>query len=143
MFGTELCTEIIYFGKCFIKCIIVRSALIPLVLFYFSPIDMIGWTILGSLSLVLITGFSPEATTVIILITNFMAIFQHANIKTPQWIGYVIQRPESHSIHHGRGIHAYNYSGTSNLRPSIRHIQKSKRLCKSNRFFMMVLQVIY
>jgi sterol desaturase/sphingolipid hydroxylase (fatty acid hydroxylase superfamily) len=40
-----------------------------------------------------------------------MAIFQHANIKTPRWIGYLIQRPESHSIHHGRGIHAYNYSG--------------------------------
>jgi sterol desaturase/sphingolipid hydroxylase (fatty acid hydroxylase superfamily) len=79
--------------------------------FYFSPIDMIGWTILGSFSLVLITGFSPEATTLIILVTNFMAIFQHANIKTPRWIGYLIQRPESHSIHHGRGIHAYNYSG--------------------------------
>ena len=79
--------------------------------FYFSPVDMIGWTILGSFTLVFVTGFSPEATTVIILITNFMAIFQHANIKTPQWIGYVIQRPESHSIHHGRGIHAFNYCG--------------------------------
>jgi len=39
-----------------------------------------------------------------------MSFFQHANIKTPQWMGYVIQRPESHTIHHGRGVHANNYS---------------------------------
>ncbi len=79
--------------------------------FYFSPSDMIGWVALGSLCLVLITGFTPEATTAIILITNFLSIFQHANIKTPRWIGYFIQRPESHNVHHARGIHAFNYSG--------------------------------
>lgn len=39
-----------------------------------------------------------------------MAFFQHANIKTLQWVGYIVQRPESHPIHHGRGIHKYNYS---------------------------------
>ena len=37
-------------------------------------------------------------------------MFQHANIKTPYWLGYLIQRPESHAVHHGRGIHRYNYS---------------------------------
>ncbi|RNC87201.1 MAG: fatty acid hydroxylase family protein [Winogradskyella sp.] len=79
--------------------------------FYFSPVDMIGWTALSSLCLVLVAGFTPEATVFIILVTNFMSIFQHANVKTPQWIGYLIQRPESHNIHHGRGIHAYNYCG--------------------------------
>lgn len=26
-----------------------------------------------------------------------------------RWLGYVIQRPEAHAVHHGRGIHAYNY----------------------------------
>ena len=31
------------------------------------------------------------------------------NIRTPQWLGYVIQRPEAHGLHHARGIHAYNY----------------------------------
>ena len=79
--------------------------------FYFSPIDMVGWTALGSFCLVFIAGFSPEAPTFIVLITNFLSIFQHANVKTPQWIGYIVQRPESHSVHHGRGTHAYNYSG--------------------------------
>jgi len=39
----------------------------------------------------------------------FYAMFQHLNIRTPRWLGYLIQRPEAHSVHHGRGIHAYNY----------------------------------
>jgi len=37
-------------------------------------------------------------------------MFQHANIRTPRWLGYIIQRPESHSLHHGRGVHRYNYA---------------------------------
>ncbi len=45
-----------------------------------------------------------------LLATNFFSIFQHANIKTPPWIGYIIQRPESHAVHHAKGIHAFNYS---------------------------------
>jgi sterol desaturase/sphingolipid hydroxylase (fatty acid hydroxylase superfamily) len=45
-----------------------------------------------------------------LLTTNFLGMFQHANIKTPHWLGYIIQRPESHTIHHAQGIHRYNYS---------------------------------
>ena len=78
--------------------------------FYFSPFDMIGFTFIGSFCFSLIAGFEPAAITLILLITNFMGIFQHANIKTPVWMGYFIQRPESHNIHHGKGIHRYNYS---------------------------------
>lgn len=78
--------------------------------FWFSPLDMIGWTALGSLCLVFIVGVNPQAATIILLTTVFMGIFQHANIRTPRWLGYFIQRPESHSVHHGKGVHAYNYS---------------------------------
>ena len=78
--------------------------------FYFSPLDMIGWTVLGSLCFALIVGLSPQAITVVLLATNFLGLFQHANIRTPQWLGYIIQRPESHTVHHEKGVHAYNYS---------------------------------
>ncbi|QGY43072.1 fatty acid hydroxylase [Maribellus comscasis] len=78
--------------------------------FFFSPMDMIGFTLLGSICFALLIGITPQAITVVLLVTNFFSIFQHANIKTPQWLGYIIQRPESHSIHHGKGIHKYNYS---------------------------------
>lgn len=78
--------------------------------FYFSPMDMIGFTLLGSLCFALLMGLSPSAITVVILSLNFLSIFQHANIKTPIWLGYFIQRPEQHAIHHQRGVHQYNYA---------------------------------
>ena len=78
--------------------------------FYFSPLDIIGFTLIGSLSASLIIGISPEATTLFLFVSLFIGIFQHLNIKTPQWLGYIIQRPESHSMHHAKGIHASNYS---------------------------------
>jgi sterol desaturase/sphingolipid hydroxylase (fatty acid hydroxylase superfamily) len=78
--------------------------------FYFSPFDMIGWTVLGSLCLTLIIGVDPQAATIVLLATTFMGIFQHANIRTRRWLWYFVQRPESHTVHHGKGIHAYNYS---------------------------------
>jgi sterol desaturase/sphingolipid hydroxylase (fatty acid hydroxylase superfamily) len=78
--------------------------------FYFSPLDMAGFTLLGSLSLSLIVGLSPQAVTVFLFATMFLGIFQHTNIKTSQWLGYFVQRPESHTIHHGKGLHKYNYS---------------------------------
>ena len=78
--------------------------------FYFSILDMIGWTFLGSICFALLMGFSPQAITVMLLVTTFFNIFQHSNIKTPRWLGYIVQRPESHTVHHAKGIHKYNYS---------------------------------
>ena len=78
--------------------------------FFFSPMDMIGLTVLGTICFSLILGLHPAAVTIMLLVTNFLAIFQHANIKTPQWLGYIIQRPESHTLHHAKGIHGFNYS---------------------------------
>lgn len=46
----------------------------------------------------------------VMLITTFLSVFQHSNIRTPHWLGYIVQRPESHSQHHARGVHAKNYS---------------------------------
>lgn len=78
--------------------------------FFFSPLDMIGWTTLGSVCFSLIAGLTPQAITLMLLTTMFLGIFQHANIKTPQWLGYIIQRPESHTFHHAKGEHRMNYS---------------------------------
>jgi sterol desaturase/sphingolipid hydroxylase (fatty acid hydroxylase superfamily) len=77
---------------------------------YFHPFDMIGWAMVGSLTLVLGFGVSAEAAIVINVIATFYGLFQHANVRTPHWLGYIIQRPESHSCHHERGVHARNYS---------------------------------
>lgn len=118
--------------------------------FYFSPLDMIGFTLLGSLSLTVFVGISPQAITWYLYITMFLTIFPHTNINTPRWLGYIIQRPESHSVHHQKGVHAYNYSdlpifdilfGTFNnpqhfvdeigLHPGSSHQLKEILLCKN------------
>lgn len=78
--------------------------------FFFSPMDMIGFTFLTSLALVVVGGFTVQATIYAIYGATFLAVIQHANIKTPQWMGYIFQRPESHSVHHAKNIHAFNYS---------------------------------
>jgi len=53
---------------------------------------------------------TPEATVLVLYATTFLSVFQHANLRTPQWLGFIVQRPESHSAHHERGVHARNYS---------------------------------
>jgi len=77
--------------------------------YYFHPVDMVGWALLGSLCLVWIIGLSADAALIVAIVTTIPGMFQHINIRTPHWLGYVVQRPESHAIHHQRGVHAYNY----------------------------------
>lgn len=78
--------------------------------YWFHPIDMAGWALLGSLVLVGVFGISGEAGIVINLVGSFMAMFTHANINTPHWLGYFVARPEMHAVHHERGVHRYNYA---------------------------------
>jgi sterol desaturase/sphingolipid hydroxylase (fatty acid hydroxylase superfamily) len=77
--------------------------------FYFHPLDILGFTFVGSLALVLGFGIGADAAIVINLLATFCSMFQHANIATPRWLGYLVTRPESHSAHHERGVHARNY----------------------------------
>lgn len=81
--------------------------------FYFSPLDMLGFALVGSLSLVLVAGVAPEAALVINTLLTFIAFFNHSNVRTPRWLGYIIQRPENHALHHERGVHAHNYADIS------------------------------
>lgn len=77
--------------------------------FYFHPFDMVGWALVGSCALVLGIGLTAEAALVVAVAATFCALFQHSNLRTPRWLGFFITRPESHSVHHERGIHGYNY----------------------------------
>lgn len=77
--------------------------------FWFSPLDMVTWTLLPSLILTII-GVPAQAATITLLTVAFLAMFQHANIRTPRWLGYLVQRPEMHVVHHARGVHKYNYA---------------------------------
>lgn len=76
---------------------------------YFHPLDAVGFAMVSSLALVLCVGISGEAALIVNTVTTLLSVFQHANIRTPQWLGYLVQRPEGHNVHHQRDVHAFNY----------------------------------
>lgn len=76
---------------------------------YFHPLDTVAFSFVGSLGLVWFAGVTPEAALIANALVFFLATIQHANIRTPHWLGYVVGRPEMHGRHHERGVHAKNY----------------------------------
>jgi sterol desaturase/sphingolipid hydroxylase (fatty acid hydroxylase superfamily) len=78
--------------------------------YYLHPLDAFLFTTWSSLVLFGVLGLSAEAGLLAGCFLAFSAVFQHADIRTPRWLGYLVQRPESHSVHHERGVHAHNYS---------------------------------
>ena len=77
--------------------------------FYKHPLEMTVNSVIGSLLVYTLLGLSPEAGAVYTLCTALGEFFYHTNVKTPQWIGYVFQRPEMHRIHHEYEKHSRNY----------------------------------
>lgn len=77
--------------------------------FYFSPLDMAGFIGVGSVTFALVIGVTPDAAVIASIGATLLSVFQHTNIRTPRWLGYLVQRPESHFLHHERGVHGRNY----------------------------------
>lgn len=78
--------------------------------YFLSPLDVAIFTTLSSLVFFPLLGLTLESGLAASAFVAFSAAFQHANVRTPRWLGYLVQRPESHAVHHERGIHRYNYS---------------------------------
>lgn len=77
---------------------------------YFHPIDIALQTAPATLVGVFVLGVAPVTAGIIGFVSAFYGMFQHWNVRTPRWLGYLIQRPESHGLHHELGIHGRNYS---------------------------------
>jgi len=77
--------------------------------FYKHPHEMIVNSVMGSLLVYTILGLSLPAGAIYTLFTALGEFFYHTNVRTPQWVGYVFQRPEMHRIHHQYGHHKNNY----------------------------------
>lgn len=77
---------------------------------YQTPWEGLGDAVLFVVVTVFVLGLDPVASMLCAYIGAFYGMFQHFNIRTPPWLGWFIQRPEAHSLHHQRGVHAWNYS---------------------------------
>jgi sterol desaturase/sphingolipid hydroxylase (fatty acid hydroxylase superfamily) len=78
--------------------------------YYLHPVDTFLFTTWSSLVFFPLLGLDALAGAMAALFVTFNAVFQHANIRTPHWLGYLIQRPEMHGVHHAREVHQHNYS---------------------------------
>lgn len=76
----------------------------------FHPADIVQNVVFSQLVAYSVLGATPEIAAWIGYVSVLYGMFQHCNIRTPVWLGYLIQRPESHCVHHSRDVHAYNYS---------------------------------
>jgi len=77
--------------------------------FYKHPIEIAADSIIASFFIYLVFGGSALAGAWTSFFGAAGEYFYHSNIRTPQWLGWIIQRPEHHSIHHQMGVHRYNY----------------------------------
>ena len=76
----------------------------------FHPLEMLVQVALNIFITVIVLGLDPLAAALIGYLFVLYGYFQHWNVRTPQWLGYLIQRPESHCVHHRLGVHYYNFA---------------------------------
>jgi sterol desaturase/sphingolipid hydroxylase (fatty acid hydroxylase superfamily) len=74
----------------------------------FHPTEAAAYTLMGVAVNALLLGLDPVAAAIVGFLGVFNAVFQHANLRTPRALAWLIQRPEAHSIHHA--VHGWNYS---------------------------------
>ena len=75
----------------------------------FHPTEMVAQVLLQLFVTLIVLGLDPLAAALTGYVAAFYGMFQHWNVHTPRWLGYLIQRPEAHCEHHRLGVHAFNY----------------------------------
>jgi sterol desaturase/sphingolipid hydroxylase (fatty acid hydroxylase superfamily) len=74
------------------------------------PADLAMYVVIPTFLALFVLGVDPLAAAILGNLGAFNAFFQHWNVRTPQWLGYLFQRPEAHCVHHQYGVHRDNYS---------------------------------
>jgi sterol desaturase/sphingolipid hydroxylase (fatty acid hydroxylase superfamily) len=77
--------------------------------FYAHPADFLCNTLIVNLVAYPLLGLSVAGAAWAALWVGLFEIWEHVNIRTPRWLGYIIVRPEMHRIHHEREKHLNNY----------------------------------
>jgi len=78
--------------------------------FYKHPVEITINSMISATLCYLVLGISVEAAAVYTFLTAIAEYFYHWNIRTPQWLGPILQRPESHRVHHKYQHHTQNYA---------------------------------
>lgn len=76
---------------------------------YAHPLDYIVNTTIHSVAGLIILGVDAEGMAWSVFIYGVNNYFAHCNLQSPRWLGYLMQRPEMHRIHHKFEHHHQNY----------------------------------
>ena len=77
--------------------------------FYAHPMDSAAAILISGFSSYVMLGATPFAAACALLLTGAFDLFLHSDLRTPTWLGFFVQRPEMHTVHHAEGHHAQNY----------------------------------
>jgi sterol desaturase/sphingolipid hydroxylase (fatty acid hydroxylase superfamily) len=77
--------------------------------FYKHPVELIANSLLSGLVSYGLLGLTPAGAVWVTFYSAMAEYFYHLNVRTPRWVGFFLQRPEMHRIHHARGVHSGNF----------------------------------
>jgi len=78
--------------------------------YYLHPFDFMVYSVMGAVIMFGGFGFDANAAGWYILFHGFAGFFFHSNVAgIPRWVGYFIQTPTMHRIHHEYDVHNYNF----------------------------------
>ncbi|MCB9892871.1 MAG: sterol desaturase family protein [Planctomycetes bacterium] len=78
--------------------------------FFKHPSEFVANSILSTLIAYPVLGLTPTQAGALTGMTAAAEFFYHWNVRTPRWLGWFIQRPEMHRVHHERGRHTSNFA---------------------------------
>lgn len=77
--------------------------------FYAHPNDFIGNALIVSGVSYGLLGYGLDAAAWVACWVGVFDLWEHTNLRTPRWLGYVVVRPEMHRVHHEKDRHRSNY----------------------------------
>ena len=77
--------------------------------FFSHPLEVVAKTTLSLFVTTVLLGLAAPVAAMVSSLLAVLSIFQHWNIRTPQWLGWLLPRPEMHALHHEAGVHGRNY----------------------------------
>jgi len=77
--------------------------------FYKHPLEITADSMIVSALMFSLLGASMAGAAWYNVFAVFGEYFYHSNLRTPHWMGYFLQRPEHHSVHHQLDLHRFNY----------------------------------
>ncbi len=76
---------------------------------YVHPLDFLSFVFANSLAAYWVLGLSDADANWVVLLTGAVSYWTHANLRSPHWVGYIVQRSAMHCVHHQANHHAQNY----------------------------------